>query len=176
MERTELYLACIEVEPISAHKENEKRFSVVGLFKSEQDAQNAIKLFKMVYEAKGIKFLGNEEVEKISFPRYIGYTAFKKTYNTLDEFISADFNIEEYVKHLGSEGKAEFLNEIDSKIDFKKQQNIKECERIIERMIRHYEYRLKLDQSTGVSQRLLEEYRENIKFLEDLHDGKLQVK
>lgn len=173
MEKTDLYLACIEVEPISAHKEGEKRFSTVGLFVTEQDAHNAIKLFRMVYKAKGIKFLENEEVEKISFPRYVSNTSFKKTYNTLDEFISADINIEQYVEYLGSEGIEELLKESDSKIDFKKQQDRKELDRIIGRMIRNYEYRLKLDQATGVCQKLLNEYKENIKFLEDLRDNKL---
>lgn len=62
---------------------------------------------------------------------------------------------------------------MDSEI--KKKQDKQEFDRIIDRMIRHYQFTIKIEQSTGVSQRLLNEHRENIKFLEDLRDGKIEL-
>ena len=60
--------------------------------------------------------------------------------------------------------------------NFKKQQDKKEFDRIIERMIRHYQYRLKIDENTGTSEKTIEEYKECIQLLEDLRDGKIEVK
>lgn len=60
--------------------------------------------------------------------------------------------------------------------NFKKQQDKKEFDRIIERMIRHYQYRLKIDENTGTSEKTIEEYKECIQLLEDLRDGKLELK
>ena len=59
--------------------------------------------------------------------------------------------------------------------EIKKQQDKQEFDRIIERMIRHFNYRLKIDQATGTAQRTLDETRENIKFLEDLRDGNIDL-
>ena len=53
----------------------------------------------------------------------------------------------------------------------KKKKNL----RIIERMIRHYQYRLKIDENTGTDEKTIEGYKENIQFLQDLRDGKIEI-
>ena len=53
-----------------------------------------------------------------------------------------------------------------------KENNRKELDTIINRMITHFRYRAKIDKATGTSQETIDEIEENIKFLEDLRDGK----
>ena len=60
--------------------------------------------------------------------------------------------------------------------EIKKKQDKKEFNRIIDRMIRQYKYRLQIDEATGTDEKTINEYKENIRFLEDLRDGKLEVK
>ena len=60
--------------------------------------------------------------------------------------------------------------------EIKKQQDKKEFDRIIERMIRHYQCKMQVDKANGVNLKVINEYEENIKFLEDLRDGKIELK
>lgn len=54
--------------------------------------------------------------------------------------------------------------------EIKKKQDKKEFDSIINRMIRHYQYQIKINENLPVD---VEDYKENVKFLEDLRDGKI---
>lgn len=54
--------------------------------------------------------------------------------------------------------------------EIKKQQDKKEFNRIIEQMIRYYQYQIKINENLPVD---VEDYKENVKFLEDLRDRKI---
>ena len=56
--------------------------------------------------------------------------------------------------------------------DLKKQRDKKEFDRIINRMIRFYQCQININQNLPVD---VEDYKENVKFLEDLRDGKIQL-
>lgn len=57
--------------------------------------------------------------------------------------------------------------------EIKKQQDKKEFNRIIDRMIRFYQYQIKINENLPVD---VEDYKENVKFLQDLRDGKIELK
>lgn len=59
--------------------------------------------------------------------------------------------------------------------EIKNQYDRQKFDRLIDRMIRDYNYRIKIDQMTGTSQKLINEEKEIIKFLEDLRDGKIEL-
>ena len=56
--------------------------------------------------------------------------------------------------------------------DIKKKQDKKEFDAIINRMIRHYQYQIKINENLPVD---VDDYKENVKFLEDLRDGKIEI-
>ena len=56
--------------------------------------------------------------------------------------------------------------------EIKKKQDKKEFDRIINRMIRHYQYQIKINENLPVD---VEDYKENVKFLESLRDGKIEL-
>lgn len=162
METIELYEAYIEREPISNW-----RTVIVGLFKNEEDAKNAIKLYKKVYESKDEKFLNVYNIEKKSFPNSLKHKYFRKYFSTLDEFIDSDECICDYIDYIGADELCELLKETD--VETKAERNL----RIIERMIRHYQYQIKINENLPVD---VEDYKENVKFLQDLRDGKIELK
>ena len=53
--------------------------------------------------------------------------------------------------------------------EIKKKQDKKEFDSII----RHYQYQIKINENLPVD---VEDYKENVKFLEDLRDGKIELK
>lgn len=57
--------------------------------------------------------------------------------------------------------------------EIKKKQDKKEFDSIINRIIRHYQYQIKINENLPVD---VEDYKENVKFLEDLRDGKIELK
>ncbi len=60
--------------------------------------------------------------------------------------------------------------------EIKKKQDKKEFDRIIDRMIRHYQYQIKINENIPALSEIVAGHRENVKFLEDLRDGKLELK
>ena len=56
--------------------------------------------------------------------------------------------------------------------DIKKKQDKKEFDAIINRMIRYYKYQIKINENLPVD---VDDYKENVKFLEDLRDGKIEI-
>ena len=60
--------------------------------------------------------------------------------------------------------------------EIKKKQDKKEFDRIIDRMIRHFQYRLKIDEATDTDEQTIEEMKENIQLLKDLRDDKIELK
>ena len=60
--------------------------------------------------------------------------------------------------------------------DLKKQQDKKDLDRIIDRMIRHYKFNLAIEKATGGSEEKIKQYKGDIRLLEDLRNGKLELK
>jgi hypothetical protein len=165
-DRIDLYEASIEKENFYKQKCISKTWQVVGLFVNEEDAQKAVKLYEIVHRAMGEKLLHNRSVEKKSFPQSIRHRYYKRYYRNLDEFLDDNLNIGYYLQ-INKLTIDDLLNEINER-DNKAEKEL----RIIERMIRQYKYRLKIDQATGTAQEVIDEYEENIKYLESLRDEK----
>ncbi|MFQ6724066.1 MAG: hypothetical protein ACLRFE_01855 [Clostridia bacterium] len=134
----------------------------LGDFAVEKDAMMALELCKKLH-------LQGSGVEYYITPKAFSNESDKSKYyyKTLKGFISSDI-IAKHTKKIGRKAMNMLLEEIDIKINNKKQQ-----QRIIERMIRDYQYQIKINKNLPVD---VEDYKENVKFLEDLRDGKIELK
>lgn len=171
METVNLYEAIVRFE-WQADGEIKKRSRVIGAFKNEKDAQNAIKIYEAVYKGRTTnKFTC--KVDKKSFLRNYRHTRYFKN---LDKFMRSDFHFIDYMTDNNLDTAEKVIEKIDSENKFKNKQDKKEFDRIIDRMIRHYQYRLKIDKATGTDEKTIEEMEENVQFLEKLRDGKIELK
>ena len=176
MEKITLYEAIVEFEhrSICQEKESETSWWSIGLFEKAQDAKYAIQIYEKAQSIKRDKCTGNHYVTGNTYPKHLNL----RYYKNLDEFINNNVPVMEYVAFIGQDGLDKLLKEIvvETENKFKKQQDRKEFNSIIERMIRHYKYTLKIDEATGTDEKTIEEYKENIQLLEDLRDGKIELK
>ena len=171
MEAVNLYEACVTFE-WQADGEIKKRSRVIGAFKNEKDAQNAIKIYEAVYKGRTTnKFTCM--VDKKSFLRNYRHTRY---FENLDKFMRSDFHFIDYMTDNNLDTAKKVIEKIDRENQLKKQQDKKEFDRIIDRMIRQYQYRLEIDRATGTDEKTIEEMEENIRFLEKLRDGKIELK
>ena len=166
MDRIDLYEASIEKIIVNKPNNIAKSYRVFGLFVNKQDAIDAVKLYEVVHRALGENLSHNIGVGKKSFPKNLRHRYYKRYYENLDEFIKDDTNIVRYLQ-VNNLTVDELLAEINNR-DAKAKKDIS----IIERMIRQYKYRLKIDRATGTAQEVIDEYEENIKYLESLRDEK----
>lgn len=167
MEKFDLYMSSVETESIFPGKENVKCFRLVGMFRNEEDAKNAAKLYEIVYKAHGAKIFHNYIIEKKSYPKDLSKTSYKTYFGSLDEFIQSDRNIMEYIQinKLTADELLSQINENDSKIE-------KEL-RIIERLIKEYNDKLHFAlRTSSTSEESIEKIEESIKYLESLRDEK----
>ncbi len=175
MEKITLYNAVVEFEDQYIwQKKGSKMHWSIGLFGNEQDANLAIQLYEKAQEANNDKCTGVHYVTHDEYPKQqnIAY------YKSLNEFINQKSIIAKYVASIGADELDKILKTSavtpDSK-DAKNKQDRQEFDRLIERMIRDYRYRIKIDKMTGTCQRLIEEEEKIIEFLEDLRDGKIEL-
>ncbi len=174
------YEAQVEIVRYPYSRDNrEICWIIIGAFNNEKDAELASKLYVIADNSKvyiTTNSTGNYRVKKVSCTQ--NHTSGPK-YASLDEFIERHVSVKLYRNQIGEEAMKKLLKEMgdetENKNKFKKQQDMKEFNSIIERMIRHYKYTLKIDEATGTGEKTLEEYRENIEFLEDLRDGKFEL-
>lgn len=165
MEKITLYEAVVEFEHKSICQEgkSEKSWWSIGLFKNEQDAKHAIQIYEKANKIKGNDCTGNHYVTSNEYPKHLN----PRYYTNLDEFINNNIPVMEYVAFIGTDGLNKLLKEIG--VNVEKEKNL----RIIDRMIRHYQYQIKINENLPVD---VEGYKENVKFLEDLRDGKIELK
>ncbi len=171
MEKFDLYMSSIQTESMVPTKENEKSFRFVGYFVNKKDAENAAKIYEVVYRAMGMKLLHTYKVEKKSFSKNLRLrtTIIDRQgefyYKSLDEFIYCNQNIKRYleVNKLTADELLSQINENDSKIE-------KEL-RIIERMIKEYNDKLHFAlRTSSTSEESIEKIKESIKYLESLRE------
>ena len=168
MRTIDLYEACIEKELVSKPNNIAKVWRVVGLFVNKSDAENAIKLYKLVYKnAMGEKNLRGHSISKKSFPQNLRHRYYKRYYKNLDEFINDDLNIKHYLE-INNLTAGEQLDEINQA----KNKTEKDL-RIIERMIKEYNDKLHFALMTSsTSEESIEKIEESINYLEGLRDEK----
>ncbi|MBQ3502537.1 MAG: hypothetical protein IJA72_02625 [Clostridia bacterium] len=179
MEKVKYYEAQVEVVRYPYDSDNrEVCWIIIGTFNNAKDAKFASKLCIIADNSKvyiTINSTGNYRVKEVSCIQ--NHTTGPK-YESLDEFMKSHVSVKLYIDKIGSEATEKLLKEIgiETENKFKKQQDRKEFNSIIERMIRHYKYTLKIDEATGTDEKTIEEYKENIQLLEDLRDGKIELK
>ena len=185
MEKVTLYQAVVEKERKLFIREEETRkiyWLAIGRFNDKKDAEIACKLFIIANNDKINRYYsnsvgnatGNYGIREISCSNI--FTPGPK-YLTLDNFIKGNLKIALYRNHIGKKAMKKLLKEISAEIEdrnnIKKQQDKKDFDRIIDRMIRDYEYQIKINENLPVD---VEDYKENVKLLEDLRDGKIELK
>ncbi len=165
MEKIILYEALVEFEHKSICQEDksEKSWWSIGLFKNEQDAKYAIQIYEKANKIKGNDCTGNHYVASKVYIKQLAPIY----YINLNEFINQNVPVMEYVAFIGTDGLNKLLKEIG--VNVEKEKNL----RIIERMIRDYQYQIKINENLPVD---VEDYKENVKFLQDLRDGKIELK
>ena len=130
---------------------------------------NKIQLYKkaLEHENKYVPIERSDAIERELFPE-------DKTpnyYKNLFEFINGNKYVSNFNMQIGVLEMKKVLAEINGEKRFTDEQ-----ERLIAGMIRDYEYRLRVDKTTGSSEETIEEDKKKIKFLEDLRDGKIELK
>lgn len=165
MENIKLYEACVQVEHRSI--EGDKTlWDIIGLFKNKQDAEYAVQIYEKACRIKGNIIPRNHYVDEKLCPKRLNL----KYYENLDRLINKNDIVMECTALIGAEGMKKLLEEIGAKIGQEKSL------RIIERMIKHYKYQIKINENIPAMQTIVEEDKENVRFLEDLRDGKIELK
>ena len=173
MEKVTFYQALIEFrrKKINWNWENENcelQWVVLNTFKNKEDAEKACRLYGIAYNSVyidyNVKCTGNHRVDNVSYPKQLTKGP---DYISLDEFIQKNEVVQQYKNHIAEENMKKLLKEIG--VNTEKEKNL----RIIERMIRDYQYQIKINENLPVD---VEGYKENVKFLEDLRDGKIELK
>ena len=170
MEKVTFYQALVEkrCSLIGHMDEFELRWIVISTFKNEQDAEFACKLYEAAYNSDNRAYAsictGNHRVDRVSYPKKLTHGP---DYISLDEFIEKNIIVKEYSSKIGKEAMKKLLKEMG--VETEQEKNL----RIIERMIRDYQYQIKINENLPVD---VDGYKENVKFLEDLRDGKIELK
>ena len=138
-------------------------------FAEKEDAVVALELFKKLgIPDSGVEYYIQPKVFLVESQNYYEILQSKYYFKSLNEFINSDM-MANNIKKLGINRNEinKLLEEINVTMNNKKQQ-----QKIIERMIRDYQYQIKINQNLPVD---VESYKENVKFLEDLRDGKIEL-
>ena len=170
MEKIDLYEASIEKVIVSKPNNMAKVWWMVGLFVNKEDAENAIKLYKLVYRNAMGENLHNPSVDKKYFPQsVIRHRKYKKYYENLDEFIDDNLNIKRYleVNKLTAKEQLEEINQAEMKAE-------KEL-RIIERLIKEYSIQLEFAKKDNLMEETIQKLEENVEYLESLRDERTKL-
>ena len=167
MERVTIHKLYVEIKPCL--QSNETTWELVGTFKDKTDAEYAAKLYETAYNNTpansydGRSCTGKYKIDKI-------ISKFGAHYVSLNDFIKRNSIVRPYCRKIGDESTKKLMVIIDRKIKSEK------SFRIIDRMIRDYHYQIMVDEKIPQMQGEVEHYKENIKFLQDLRDGKIELK
>lgn len=164
MEYVTIYKLYVEIKP--CNQTEETQLHLVGSFKDDVDAEYAANLYEVAFNkthdsnSDQIKCTGNYKINKV-------ISKFGPNYDSLNEFIKRNSIVRPYSRKIGDYATKNLIVSIDQKI--KSKRNF----RIIDRMIRDYHYQIMLDEKNPQMHDTVEHYKENIKFLQDLRDGKI---
>lgn len=143
-----------------------KDYTDLGLFTYKKDAFLAIEVYKKILavaELDGVKPCEEYEIDRKLFPEKEMNI---KYYNSVQEFVKDNLMIAKCQKKIGKNKVNKIL--VDLGVKMSSQQ-----ERIVERMISDYVYQLKIGEIENSNPKTNVEYQENIKFLQDLSNGKV---
>ena len=169
-ERIELYEASIEKVLVNKPNSMAKVCRVVGLFVNKEDAENAIKLYKLVYRNAMGENLHNPSVDKKLFPQsVIRHRKYKKYYESLDEFLDDNLNIKHYleVNKLTAKEQLDEINQAKNKAE-------KDL-RIIERLIKDYSVQLQFAKKDNLMEETIQKLEENVEYLESLRNERAKL-
>ena len=141
-------------------------YADLGLFTSKIDAFTAIEVYKKVL--KVAKIDGVKPTEEYSITRKIfpEDEMSEHYYNNVQEFINDNLMIAKCKKQIGKDKFNKIL--VDLGVKMNDQQD-----RILERMVSDYVLQSKKLEDNNIERQTVEDYKNNIKFLQDLRAGKI---
>ena len=142
---------------------------LVGTFRDNTEAEYAAKMYIIAYNnslqnnIEGSSCTGLHKIEKMS-------SSIRPNYINLNSFIKSNRIVKSYSRKIGEEGMKKLMAAVEHKVI--EERNL----RIIDRMIRDYQYQVMLDEKNPKAKDVADSHKENIRFLQDLRDGKTELK
>ena len=165
MQRKTIYKLYVDIKPEADSFETE--WFLVGTFRDNTDAEYAAKLYMAAHNNTpaniriGCSCTGMHKVDKM-------LSSIRPNYINLNAFIKSNRVVKSYGRKIGEDGMKRLLESVEHKII--EERNF----RIIDRMIRDYQYQIMLDEKNPQNRDIAEDHKENIKFLQELRDGKVE--
>ncbi len=143
-----------------------KEYADLGMFTYKKDAFLAIEVYKKILEAAEMDNIKPCEESKIDRKIFPEKEMSARYYNNIAEFVKDNLMIAKCKKIIGDDKVNKILVDLGAKMN-------PQQERIVERMISDYICQSEDKNIKHANPKAIVNYKENVKFLEDLQSGKI---
>ena len=167
MQKKMVYKLYLDIKPEADSFETE--WFLVGTFRDKFDAEYAAKLYVTAHNntpaniRMGRTCTGMHKIDTM-------LSTIRPNYVNIGAFIRSNRIVKSYSRKIGEDGLKKLMESVEHKLIQER------AFRIIDRMIRDYQYQIMIDEKNPQNKDFSENHKENVKFLQDLRDGKIELK